>query len=87
MHRLDLSLHSHLKQFSGNGVRHHANSKEKNLLYRKKIHLRGGPNPGRCIKQDSQPNTLPTSYSGPKRFSKPSDLLASAVVHPHSMML
>ena len=24
-----------------------------------------GSNPRRCIKQDSEPNTLPTSYSGP----------------------
>ena len=31
---------------------------EKNLL-------RGGSNPRRCIKQDSEPNTPPTSYSGP----------------------
>ena len=27
--------------------------------------LRGGSNRRRCIKQDSAPNTLPTSYSGP----------------------
>ena len=28
-----------------------------------KILPRGGSNPRRCIKQDSEPNTLPTSYS------------------------
>ena len=27
---------------------------------------RGGSNPQRCIKQDSEPNTLPTSYNGLK---------------------
>ena len=26
---------------------------------------RGGVNPQRCTKQDSEPNTLPMSYSGP----------------------
>ena len=30
-----------------------------------KVVLRGGWNPRRCIKQDSESNTLPTSYSGP----------------------
>ena len=29
MHRLDLSLYSHLKEFGGNGVRTHVNSKGK----------------------------------------------------------
>ena len=29
VHRLDLSLYSHLKEFWGNGVRTHANSKGK----------------------------------------------------------
>ena len=31
----------------------------------KKILLRGGSNPGRCIKQDSKPNILPTELFGP----------------------
>ena len=30
-----------------------------------KILLRGGSNPRRCIKQDSEPNRLPTSYFSP----------------------
>ena len=43
-----------------NGVRTYANSPlpEKNLP-------RGGSNPQRCIKLDSEPSTLPTSYFGP----------------------
>ena len=32
VHRLDLGLYSHPKQFLGNGVRNHVNSKEKPLL-------------------------------------------------------
>ena len=35
-----------------------------------KILLRGGWNPRRCIKHDSEPNTLPTSYSDPCSWSK-----------------
>ena len=35
--------------------------REKSSLPGKKILLRGGSNPRRCIKQDSQPNTLPSS--------------------------
>ena len=35
MHRLDLGLYSHPKEFWGNGVRTHVNSKGKNPLYRK----------------------------------------------------
>ena len=42
-------------EFLGNGVRN--NSKGKNPLYRK-ILSRGGSNPPRYIKQDSEPNTL-----------------------------
>ena len=30
-----------------------------------KIRPRGGSNPRRCVKQDSEPDALPTSYSGP----------------------
>ena len=58
MQRLDLGLYSHPKEFGGNGVRTHVNSKGKKIL------PQGGSNPGRRIKQDSEPNTLPTSYSG-----------------------
>ena len=36
---------------------------------------RGGRNPRRCIKQDSEPNTLPTSYSGPQRRKEPTTWL------------
>ena len=41
------------------------------LTPRKKIHstrkilFKGGSNPQSCIKQDSEPDTLPTSYSSP----------------------
>ena len=48
-HRLDLGLYSHLKEFWGNGVRTHINSEE--IPSTRKIFLRGGSNPWRCIKQ------------------------------------
>ena len=35
------------------------------LYWERKKFLRGGMNLQRCIKQDNEPNTLPTSYSGP----------------------
>ena len=69
VHRLDHSLYSHLKEFSGNGVRTHVNSKGK-MPSTRKILPRGGLNPWCCIKQDSELNTLPTSYSSPKLNSK-----------------
>ena len=62
VHRLDLSFYSHLKEFWGNEVRTHVNSKGK-IPSTRKILPRGGSNPQRCIKQDSKPNTLPTRYS------------------------
>ena len=37
MHRLDLGLYSHPKEFWGNGVITHVNSKGKNPLYQKKF--------------------------------------------------
>ena len=64
VHWLDLGLYSHLKEFWGNGVRTHVNSKGK-IPSTGKTLPRGGSNPWRYIKQDSEPNTLPTSYSGP----------------------
>ena len=64
VHRLDLVLYSHPKEFWGNGVRTHANSKGK-IPSTRKILLRGGPIPQHCIKQDSEPNTLPMSYFTP----------------------
>ena len=62
VHRLDLGLYSRLKEFWGNGVRAHLNSKRK-IPSTVKILLRGGSKPQHCIKQDSEPNILPTSYS------------------------
>ena len=56
VHRLDLGLYSHPKEFLGNGVRAHVNSKEK-IPFIGKILPRGGSNPQHCIKQDSKPNT------------------------------
>ena len=63
MHRLDLDLYSHPKEFLGNGVRTHVNSMGKNPLHRR---LRGGLNPQRCITQGSEPNTLPTEQFRPQ---------------------
>ena len=63
VHRLELGLYSHLKEFSGNGVRTHANSKEK-IHSTRKILLRG-LYPWHCIKQGSQPNTLPAELFQP----------------------
>ena len=37
VHRLDLGLYSHAKEFWGNGVRTLVNSRQKNPLYRKKV--------------------------------------------------
>ena len=48
----------------GNGVRTHVNPKGKIPSTRKKF-PRGGSNAWHCIKQASEPNTLPTSYSSP----------------------
>ena len=49
--------------FGGNGVRTHASSKGKIPSAGKMLH-RVGSDPQNCIKQDSEPNTLP-SYSSP----------------------
>ena len=65
MHRLDLGLYSHPKEFFGNGVRTHVTSKGK-IHSTEKIILRGESNPRHCIKQDSERNTLPMSYSSPQ---------------------
>ena len=58
VHRLDLGLYSHPIEIRGNGVRTHGNSKRK-ITSTRKILLRGGLNPRRCIRQDSEPNTSP----------------------------
>ena len=57
VHRLDLGLYSHLKEFGGNEVRTHASSKGK-LPFTGKI-LKEELNPQYCIKLDSEPNTVP----------------------------
>ena len=62
VHKPDLGLYSHLKEFWGNGVKTHVNSKGK-IPSTGKIFLRGGLNLQCCIKQDSEPNTLPMSHS------------------------
>ena len=46
------------------GVRTYINSKGKKSPLRKNL-FRGGSNPRRCIKQDSEPNTLPTELPAP----------------------
>ena len=61
---LDIGLYSHPKEFLRNGVRTHVNSKGK-IPSNRKILLRGGSNPRRCIKQDTEPNKpfWPTAHS------------------------
>ena len=44
-----------------------------------KILPRGGSNPQCCIKQDSKPNTQPTSYSSPQAYLKTHQILVGAV--------
>ena len=67
IHKLDLGLYSHPKQFWGNGVRTHVNSKGK-IPFTKKNLPRGGSNPQHSTQhqagQRAQHTT--TSYSGPK---------------------
>ena len=65
VHILDLGLYSHPKDFCGNGVRTHVNSKGK-IPSTRTILLRGGLNPRRCIKQDNEPNALPTELFRPQ---------------------
>ena len=61
VHRLDLGLYAHPKEFEGNGIRTHVNSKGKNPLYRKN----SPENPWRCIKQYSEPNTTNELFRTP----------------------
>ena len=75
VHRLNLCLYSHPKEFWGNGVRTHGNSKGK-VPSTGNIFLRGGPNQWCCIKQDSQPNTLPTELFRPYSGSKINGILS-----------
>ena len=65
MHRLNLGLCSHPKEFWGVESEPILIPWEKYPRTGKKILPRGGSNLRRCIKQDSEPNRLPTSYSGP----------------------
>ena len=67
--RLDLGLYSYPKEFLRNGVRTHVNSKGK-IPSTGKIPLRGGSNPRRCIKQDSEPDTLPTELFRPHGYRR-----------------
>ena len=71
VHRLDLSLYSVFNEFLGNGVRTYVNSKGKIPSAGKKVLPRGGSNPRCCIMLHSEPNTLPTSYSGPFTLTNP----------------
>ena len=61
MYRLDLGLYSHMKEFLGNGVRTHVNSKGK-------IPSTGGSEEGRTHDAASRKTASPThcqlSYSG-----------------------
>ena len=82
VHRLDLGLYSHPKEILGNRVRAHVNSKEK-IPSTEKILLRGGLNPRRCVKQDREPNSLPTSYSGPFPSSPMVPLTVQNPFHLH----
>ena len=68
--RLDLGLYFHPKEFLENGIRTHVNSKGK-IPSTGNILPRGGSNPQRCMKQNSEPNTLPRSSSGPFVDSNP----------------
>ena len=68
VHRLDLGLYSHPKEFWENGVKTYINSKGKIPYTGKNSPQSRIERPNRLIKQDSEPSTLPTSCSGP-RFS------------------
>ena len=65
VHRLDFVLYSHSKEFLGNGVRTHANSEGKIPAAGNKFSSEDDQTQD-AVKQDSEPNTLPTSYSGPR---------------------
>ena len=73
VHRLDLGLYSRPKEFWGNGVRTHVNSKRKIPSTK----LRGGSNPRRCITPDSAPSTLQTELFRPPITSAKSGNVAS----------
>ena len=64
VHGLGFGLYSHPKEFWAMESEPMITPREKSPLL-EKILVRGGSNPWRCIKQDSEPNTLPISYLGP----------------------
>ena len=70
MHRLDLGLYSHPKEFWGNGVRTHVISKGKIPSTRKFPHRRIEPMTLHYAGHRAQ--TLPMSYSGPSTLFKTS---------------
>ena len=62
MHRLDLGLYSHPKEFGGMESEPMLIPNKKNPLYRR---LKEGSNPRCCVTQDSEPNTPPTELFRP----------------------
>ena len=59
MHRLDLGLYSHAKEFWGNGVRTHVNSKERN------------PSNGKFPPEEDQThNTASRRTAGPTHYQR-----------------
>ena len=68
VHRLDLGLCSYPKEFWGEWSPNLCLLQGKNPLYRKIILVRGGWNQRRCIKQDSEPNTLPAELFRPLKL-------------------
>ena len=74
VHRLDLGLYSHPKEFWGNRARTHVNFNGIIPSTGKKFPQRRS-NPRRCIKSDSLPNTLPTELFRPlSEVSQPNTL-------------
>ena len=61
VHRLDLSLYSHPKEFGENGIRTHVNSKGK-IPSTVKILPRGGSTPRLCIQQDTYQRATLTPF-------------------------
>ena len=86
VHRLDLGLYSHPKEFLGNGVRTYATSKGKNSpqIEPTTLHQAGQPAQHTTNQQDSQPNTLPTSYSGPHQAGQPAQHTTNQLFRPPS---
>ena len=62
VHRLNLGLFCHPKEFLRERSQIPGSLQGKNPLY---LRLRGGLNPWHCITQDNEPNTLPTELFPP----------------------